>query len=69
MTYEDAHKLAAAIIDDGGSAAVYNEYSGRGMFGARTTGVTTNSDGAQYAAKLGLPRPRVDSLGKSFIYY
>lgn len=69
MTYEDAQKLAAAIINAGGSAAVYNGYSGRGMYGASTTGVTTKSDGARYAADLGLPRLRVDSLGKGFIYY
>lgn len=69
MTHEDAYKLAAAINAAGGSATIYDRYSGRWMYGATTTGVVTESDGAEYAAELGLPRPRVDSLALSRIYY
>lgn len=42
MTRELAEVICTIIIDEGEDAELYEKYSGRGMFGHHTIGITTN---------------------------
>ena len=49
---------------------VYEGYSGRSMYGKRCWGVVCDDPFIKNQAKtVGLPPPRVDNLGLSFIHY
>jgi hypothetical protein len=75
MTLEQATKIVEAIENDGGSASVYEEYSGRGMFGRTCVGIVTDSpESVGYAAaEVGVPKKdlptRRDSMGRDLILY
>lgn len=43
MDRKDAEKAVEVLVDNGYEARVYEDYSGRGMFGATTTGVSTEA--------------------------
>lgn len=42
MTRELAEVICTIIVNEGDEAELYEKYSGRGMFGRHTTGITTN---------------------------
>jgi hypothetical protein len=77
MNQEDATVLASVIQNMGYQAEVYDDYSGRGMFGGTTAGVVTDmsKELAESAAEdmLDDPEPfqdlRQDSMGLSLILY
>ena len=75
MDLEQAEKIVELIVEDGGEASVYPNYSGRGMYGRTVVGITVSrgEDLGFYAAKAGLKKrdlpSRTDSMGKDLIYY
>lgn len=76
MQFEAAIDLKDFLQDQGYDAELYEDYSGRGMFGRTTTGVT--SDATPYdvnemqedmeEAEID-PAFRKDSMGLDYIYY
>lgn len=62
MELQQARNLVNKLRREGLKAEIYEDYSGRGMFGAVTFGVVTNS--ARATNKF-----RVDNSGLDYIYY
>lgn len=77
MTLEQAQLLCETLEGEGYDAVVYENYSGRGMYGSTVTGIVASANIAMaigwYARELDinvedLPR-RTDSMGFQTIYY
>jgi len=75
MTLEQAEAIVERMEDEGASARVYRDYSGRGMFGKTCVGIVTDSPELVgfCAAEAGVPKRdlprRRDSLGFDTILY
>lgn len=72
MKLEHAQQIVDHLNDEGIDATVYEEYSGRFMYGRTTAGVVTrHSDDVCIAiGRLGIPHdPRRDSMGLDQIVY
>ena len=71
MDKAKAEKIVAMLQDEGFTARVYDDYSGRGMYGKTTTAVVSNdlSRALAVAGKKGVKRPQWDQLGKGYIIY
>lgn len=75
MTLTQAQEIVKILNDDGVEAEVYENYSGRCMYGATCTGIVCDDPIAvgMAAVKAGVDggsRPkRQDHLGKSLIIY
>jgi hypothetical protein len=52
MTKEQAQFIVDAILETGEEANVYENYSGRGMYGDTTTGVVTDLSAGQILAAV-----------------
>lgn len=59
-----ALKLIKKLKMEGYNASLYEDYSGRGMFGRTTFGVITDARNVSPKIKL-----RRDNLGLDYIYY
>lgn len=75
MTLDQAKKIVEILNDEGVEARVYENYSGRGMYGATCTGIVCDDPVSVGAAasrarvkKADRPR-RSDNLGRSLIIY
>lgn len=67
MKFSNAQDLVDILQGEGYEAELYENYSGRGMYGKTTTGVTTDASPATIEAMdIGC---RMDSMGLDFIYY
>jgi len=68
---EKATQIVEALNDECVDASVYDEYSGRGMYGSTTTAVRCADleRTVALAGEYGVKRPRWDQLGKGFIVY
>lgn len=64
MTLKTAEKLVARINSEGGNAKLYEDYSGRGMYGDVTTGVVFSGSHYTFTRKY-----RSDNLGMNTIIY
>lgn len=69
MNQDKAEKLVDLITSTGNVASIYPRYSGRGMFGAETVGVTTNLNRDQVGELISMDLFRVDNLGLDWIIY
>jgi hypothetical protein len=72
MKKANAEKILAAMQDAGMDAELYEDYSGRGMFGRTTTGIVCGSpeDAAWAAGQAGVSKPRnMDNMGLQYIVY
>lgn len=65
MKLSTARALARRVREAGGEATVYEGYSGRGMFGEKTTGVVMDRYSAQ---RFGRKHAR-DNMGLDVIVY
>jgi len=72
MKLEDAEQIVDFLDSEGVEATLYEDYSGRAMFGTTTAGVVTSNAGdvayAMGALSLKLT-PRTDSMGLDIISY
>jgi len=68
MKLEAAMDLLDALQDAGYSAEMYNDYSGRGMFGRTTTGVVSDVTPNTIPEFINT-RYNIDNMGLSYIYY
>jgi len=68
MKLEKAIDLVDQLNDEGFDAELYKGYSGRGMFGRETVGVSTDAH-PQDAAKITGEDFRSDNLGLNYILY
>ena len=72
MKLEHAEQIVEHIEGEGGEASLYEDYSGRGMYGSTTAGVVADSASsvARALAALGITeRLRHDSMGLDIIVY
>jgi len=72
VTLKNAEAIVEFLTSEGIEATVYEEYSGRGMFGSTTSGVVTSQSGdvAFAMGSLGIKeRPQQDSMGLDVILY
>lgn len=72
MTTEQAKKIVELAERDGVELSVYEGYSGRGMYGKKTTAVTGHRDDiSHYAALANVPRRTLtlDQLGMGHVGY
>lgn len=73
MTIDQARKIVEILTKKGIKARVYEDYSGRGMFGATCPGIECDDIAAVELAAKKIPskdRPkRRDNLGLSMIVY
>jgi hypothetical protein len=72
MKKANAEKILAAMEDAGMKCELYEDYSGRGMFGRTTTGIVCDSpeDASWAAGKARVPKPRnLDNMGLRYIVY
>lgn len=73
MTPQKAKKLITLLEENGFDAKLYEGYSGRCMFGATTTGVTTDCSPFTFKESFRRYRSysdlRFDNMGRGFIYY
>jgi hypothetical protein len=69
-TYEDALEACEIVADEVGGS-VYEDYSGRFMFGAQCPGVTCGNanEAIEAAARVGLKGARTDNMGLDMIVY
>jgi len=72
----EATELVEFLQNEGYEAKLYEDYSGRGMYGNTTTGVTTDaSPGTMESLEEEMeeseidPSFRKDSMGLDYIYY
>jgi hypothetical protein len=76
MQMQDAVELMNFLENQGFDAKLYEDYSGRGMYGNTTTGVTTDASPGEMEfmeeemeeAEID-PAFRKDSMGLDYIYY
>jgi len=68
MKMEKAERMVEKLQDEGYEARLYEGYSGRGMFGRETTGVSTDAHPTTAAAVTGV-RCSSDNLGLGYILY
>ena len=66
MKLSTAQNIVKKMEAEGCEASVYEDYSGRGMYGRNTAGVNVGQ--YDHGHKL-VKRFRCDSLGKGYIYY
>lgn len=76
MQLEQAQELMNFLQDEGYEAELYEGYSGRGMYGNTTTGVTTDaSPGAMESMEEDMENVDIDTsfrhddMGLDYIYY
>jgi len=76
MLFEQAQKLMNFLQDNGYEANLYENYSGRYMYGRTTTGVTTDANpGAIEYMEEDMKNADIDSdfsrdsMGLDYIYY
>lgn len=67
MQTNEAYDLMDKLMEAGYEAELYENYSGRGMYGNTTTGVTSNVNPLS-AVALGI-KVRHDNMGLDYIYY
>lgn len=76
MQLHEAIELVEFLESEGYDAELYEDYSGRGMYGNTTTGVTTDArpqsmeamEEAMEEAEID-PSFRKDNMGLDYIYY
>jgi len=71
MERAKALKAVEKLTTEGYEASIYENYSGRGMFGADTTAVVVEGPWSENIVKdvPALKKLRADSLGHDTIYY
>jgi hypothetical protein len=72
MKLENAQAIVEFLEDQGDEASVYEDYSGRGMYGRTTAGVVASevSDVTYAMGRLGIEDSRnSDSMGRDVIVY
>ena len=75
MDVNNAKELVKILQDKGWEAELYENYSGRGMYGKTTTGVTTDARPntmdalSEQGGELEDWDYRTDSMGLDYIYY
>ena len=78
MERERAEQIVEVLLENGVEASLYEDYSGRGMYGKTTTGIKCDSrDDVLYAAGIADQREgagwdpdlAVDRLGHGYIIY
>lgn len=72
MKLTHAQQIVAFLTESGEEATLYEDYSGRCMYGRKTTGIVTSSVGdvAHAMAQLGIDDSRrSDSMGLDYIVY
>lgn len=72
MQLENAQKIVNALLNTGTDAELYEDYSGRGMFGAFTAGVVVKNAGSVEVIMHLLDihdSCRTDSMGLDVIVY
>ena len=72
MKLENAQKIVSSLERIGVEASLYENYSGRGMFGTATTGIVVGSAGSVETTMkmLGIEDScRTDSMGLDVIVY
>jgi len=76
MQLEQATELVEFLESEGHEAELYENYSGRGMYGNTTTGVTTDAsfgtmDSMEQSLEIAGIEPHMqrDNMGLDYIYY
>ena len=72
MKKQHAERLKDTLISEGYEAEIREDYSGRGMYGKATWGVTSDADHVSMgwcAGVAGVPLPFFDHMGLGTIAY
>ena len=72
MQLRNAERIADALEAEGVDVEIYEDYSGRGMFGSQTAGVVVKDPGSVelIMSQLGIEdSQRRDNMGLSYIVY
>ena len=68
MRKSTAEKIVQKLQDAGYRASVYENYSGRGMYGRTVMGIDTDADPVSFK-RISKRAMRSDNLGMGYIYY
>jgi len=68
MQLEEAQEMIELLETAGYEADLYKNYSGRGMYGEKTYGVTTDAN-PHIMSIARIEYQRMDNMGLDYIYY